>query len=159
MLEALNAGKLDYATTGETPPVFAQAARHSTLVYVGQERPSPRSEAILLPEHSGISAPVELKGRKVAIAKGSNAHYLLISALAKAGLGVKNIQPVYLNPSDARAAFVMVNKNRTPVFRQRFYKIPARIRAGTDSPMLSVVGGHYKKPNNRSHSVLPPLGS
>ena len=105
MLEALNAGSIDYATTGETPPVFAQAARNAQVVYVGQEPASPESEAILVPSNSTIHSLVELKGKKVAVAKGANAHYLLVSALAHAGLGLQDIQPVYLAPSDAFAAF------------------------------------------------------
>jgi sulfonate transport system substrate-binding protein len=105
MLEALNADKLDYASTGETPPVFAQAAKASKLVYVGHEQPSPQSEAILIPEHSAISNIGELKDKKVAVAKGSNAHFLLISALAAAGLSLKDIQLVSLPPADVRAAF------------------------------------------------------
>jgi len=105
MLEALNAGSIDYATTGETPPVFAQAARNAQVVYVGQEPASPESEAILVPSNSTIHSLAELKGKKVAVAKGANAHYLLVSALAHAGLGLQDIQPVYLAPSDAFAAF------------------------------------------------------
>ncbi len=37
--------------------------------------------------------------------KGSNVHYLLVKALEKAGLKYTDIQPVYLAPSDALAAF------------------------------------------------------
>jgi sulfonate transport system substrate-binding protein len=47
----------------------------------------------------------ELKGRKVALNKGSNVHYLLVKALEKAGLKYSDIQPVFLPPADARAAF------------------------------------------------------
>ena len=47
----------------------------------------------------------ELKGRKVALNKGSNVNYLLVKALEKAGLKYTDIQPVYLPPADARAAF------------------------------------------------------
>lgn len=105
MLEALNADSLDFATTGETPPVFAQAAQGSRLVYVGQEPASPESEAIVVPEHSPIHDLAGLKGQRVAVAKGSNAHYLLIRALRQAGLEPKDIQLIYLAPADARAAF------------------------------------------------------
>ncbi|CAI8896835.1 sulfonate ABC transporter substrate-binding protein [Methylocaldum szegediense] len=105
MLEALNAGSIDFATTGETPPVFGQAARGSQLVYVGYESPSPEGEAIIVPKDSNISSVADLKGRRVAVAKGSNSHYLLVRALAKAGLGLKDIQVSYLAPADARAAF------------------------------------------------------
>ena len=34
LLEALNAGSLDYGYTGDSPPIFAQAAR-ANLLYVG----------------------------------------------------------------------------------------------------------------------------
>ncbi|NSL19692.1 ABC transporter substrate-binding protein, partial [Tatlockia micdadei] len=47
----------------------------------------------------------DLKGRRVALQKGSSAHYLLVRALDKAGLAWNEIQPVYLAPADARAAF------------------------------------------------------
>ena len=69
------------------------------------EPPAPTSEAILLPKDSPIRSVAELKGRKVALNKGSNVHYLLVRALEQAGLKYSDIQPVYLPPADARAAF------------------------------------------------------
>ena len=47
----------------------------------------------------------ELKGKKVALNKGSNVHYLLVKALEKAGVAYTDILPVFLAPADARAAF------------------------------------------------------
>jgi sulfonate transport system substrate-binding protein len=41
----------------------------------------------------------------VALNKGSNVHYLLVQALARAGVKYSEIQPVFLAPADARAAF------------------------------------------------------
>lgn len=104
LLEGLNVGSIDFGVTGETPPVFAQAAG-ADLVYVAHEPPAPTSEAILLPKDSPIKSVAELKGKKVALNKGSNVHYLLVRALEKAGLKYTDIQPVYLPPADARAAF------------------------------------------------------
>ncbi|MBV8885641.1 MAG: sulfonate ABC transporter substrate-binding protein [Chroococcidiopsidaceae cyanobacterium CP_BM_RX_35] len=104
MLEALNAGSLDYGSTGETPPIFAEAAG-APLVYLGNEIPDPEGEAILVPKNSPIQTVAELKGKKVALNKGSNVHYLLVQALTAAGLQYSDIQPVYLPPADARAAF------------------------------------------------------
>jgi sulfonate transport system substrate-binding protein len=46
-----------------------------------------------------------LRGKRVAFQKGSSAHYLVLRALEKAGLRLSDIQPVYLAPADARAAF------------------------------------------------------
>ena len=104
LLEALAVGSLDFGMTGDTPPVFAQAAGKE-LRYVGAEPAKPRSSAILVKPDSPIRSLVDLKGRKVAFQKGSSSHYLLLRALEKAGLQWSDIQPVYLPPSDARAAF------------------------------------------------------
>jgi sulfonate transport system substrate-binding protein len=104
LLEALHVGSIDIGHTGEAPPVFAQAAGTS-LMYVANEPPNPKSEAILVPKKSSIQTVAELKGKKVALNKGSNVHYLLVKGLEKAGLKYQDIQPVYLPPADARAAF------------------------------------------------------
>ncbi|TRW99993.1 sulfonate ABC transporter substrate-binding protein [Candidatus Methylobacter oryzae] len=104
MLEALNAGSLDFAITGETPPVFAQAAKGSPLVYVANEPASPQGEGLLVKADSGVKTVADLKGKKVATAKGSNAHYFLIQALAKAGLTLNDVNLIFLAPADARAA-------------------------------------------------------
>ena len=54
------------------------------------------------------AAVTDLRGKKVALNKGSNVHYLLVKALEKAGLKYTDIQPVFLAPADARAAFSAV---------------------------------------------------
>lgn len=104
LLEGLNVGSIDFGVTGETPPVFAQAAG-ADLLYVAHEPPAPSGEAILLPKDSPIRSLSELKGKKIALNKGSNVHYLLVRALESVGLKYGDIQPIYLPPSDARAAF------------------------------------------------------
>ena len=104
MLEALNVGSIDIAYTGETPPIFAQAA-DAPLVYVAWEDVGPLAESILVQEDSPIQSVAELKGKKVALNKGSNVHYLLVKALEEAGLQYSDIEVAYLPPGDARSAF------------------------------------------------------
>ena len=105
LLEALNVGNIDLsADVADTVPVFAQAAG-ADLLYVAHEPPAPTSEAILVPKDSSLKSVSELKGKKIALNKGSNVHYLLVRALEDAGLKYSDIQPVYLPPADARAAF------------------------------------------------------
>lgn len=104
LLEALNAGAVDFGSTGETPPIFAQAA-NAPLVYIAHEPPAPRGEAILVPRDSPIKSVAELKGKKVAFNKGSNVHYLLVKALEEAGLTYEDVEPSFLAPADGRAAF------------------------------------------------------
>ncbi len=104
ILEALSVGSLDFGFTGDTPPVFAQAAGKD-IWYVGLEPPKPANSAILVPKNSPIQALADLKGRRIGFQKGSSAHYLVVRTLDKAGLQWSDITPLYLTPSDARAAF------------------------------------------------------
>jgi sulfonate transport system substrate-binding protein len=104
LLEALNIGAIDFGIAGETPPIFAQAAG-APLVYLAYDPPAPQGEAILVPKDSPLKSVADLKGKKVALNKGSNVHYLLVKALEKAGLKYTDVQPVFLAPSDALAAF------------------------------------------------------
>jgi sulfonate transport system substrate-binding protein len=104
LLEALNVGAIDFGNTGEAPPIFAQAAG-APIQYVAYEPPAPKGEAILVPKDSKLNSIADLKGKKVALNKGSNVHYLLVKALEKAGVKYSEIEPVFLAPADARAAF------------------------------------------------------
>ena len=104
LLEAMNVGSIDIGHTGEAPPVFAQAAG-APLVYLAHEPPSPKSEAILVPQDSPVQSVADLKGKKVALNKGSNVHYLLVRLLEESGVSYEDIETVYLPPADARVAF------------------------------------------------------
>jgi sulfonate transport system substrate-binding protein len=104
LLEGLNVGSVDVGYVGEAPPIFAQAAGASFL-YIGHDPASPTAEALVVPKDSAIKSVAELRGRKVALNKGSNVHYLLVKVLEKHGLKYGDIQPVFLAPADARAAF------------------------------------------------------
>ncbi|MFD2644342.1 aliphatic sulfonate ABC transporter substrate-binding protein [Pseudomonas japonica] len=105
LLEALNLGNVDVsADVADTVPVFAQAAG-AKLTYFARETPSPLAQAILVPADSALRNLADLKGKKIAVTKAAGSHYLLIQALAKAGLNFSDIQPAYLIPADGRAAF------------------------------------------------------
>jgi sulfonate transport system substrate-binding protein len=104
LLEGLNVGAIDFGTVGEAPPIFAQAAG-ADLIYVGNEPPASAAEAILVPKDSPIKTVAELRGKKVALNKGSNVHFLLVKLLEKAGVQYKDIDAIFLTPADARAAF------------------------------------------------------
>lgn len=104
ILEALAVGSLDIGVTGDTPPVYAQAAK-KPLYYIAYEAAKPLASAILVPEGSTLTQLSQLKGTRIAVQKGSSAHYLLVQAVRKAGLKWTDIQPIWLSPADARAAF------------------------------------------------------
>jgi sulfonate transport system substrate-binding protein len=104
LLEALNAGAIDFGHTGDTPPILAQAAG-VPFVYVAHEPPRPHSEAILVPAGSALRTLADLQGKRVALNKGSNVHYLAVRALESARIPFDRVETVFLSPSDARAAF------------------------------------------------------
>lgn len=104
ILEALAVGSVDIGTTGDTPPVYAQAGG-KTLNYIGYETAKPSSSAILVPQTSTIKTLSDLKNKRIAVMRGSSSHYLLVRALQEANLKWSDIQPIWLSPADARAAF------------------------------------------------------
>lgn len=104
IMEALNAGQIDVsADVADTVPIFAQAAG-ARITYIAQEAPSPDAQAILVPDASPAKTVADLRGKRVAVTKGAGSHYLLLAALAEAGMTFKDITPAYLTPADGRAA-------------------------------------------------------
>lgn len=104
LLEAINVGSIDVGTTGEAPPIFAQAAG-ADLVYIGNEPPAPSAEALIVPKDSPVRTVADLKGKKIAVGKGANANFLLVKLIENAGLKFSDVDVAYLPPADARAAF------------------------------------------------------
>lgn len=104
LFEALNAGSIDLGHAGNAPPVFAQAAG-VPFVYFANSRPAPKGIAIIVPKASPFRTVAELRGKKLAVAKGTNANFFLTVALPAAGLSLSDVQLAYLAPPDARAAF------------------------------------------------------
>ncbi len=104
LLEALQAGAVDYGYTGDAPPIFAQAAR-ADLYYVASIPARGDGQAILVAPDSPAKTIADLKGKKIAVAKGSSAHNLLVAATEAAGLKWTDFEVAYLAPADAAAAF------------------------------------------------------
>lgn len=104
LMAALGAGAVDFGPTGDTGPIFAQASGIS--FYYAAYMPSPgTNSAILVPPNSPIRTLADLRGKRVAVAKGSNTHNILIQAVEHAGMQFSDINAVYLGPADAGAAF------------------------------------------------------
>ena len=47
----------------------------------------------------------DLKGKKIALNKGSNVHYFLVKLLEKHGMSYADVNPEFLRPSEPRAGF------------------------------------------------------
>ena len=104
LLEALNAGSVHVGMVGNTPPIFAAAAKGrfkmvQAVSYTG------KSDAIVVPKDSPITSVAGLKGKDVAVAEGSSANYDLLAQLDHAGLAYDDVNVQNLQPADALAAF------------------------------------------------------
>ena len=97
LLQALSHNEIDFGTTGEAPPIFAQA-KDNALLYVAWEPPAPRSVAMVVPNASDIRSLAQLRGKRIALNKGSNVHWLLVQLLEEAGLGLDDVKIVYAPP-------------------------------------------------------------
>ncbi|WP_067725601.1 sulfonate ABC transporter substrate-binding protein [Oceanobacillus damuensis] len=104
LVEALNSGSIDFGRTGNSPPIFAQAA-DAPFVTVAAGKSKFEGSGILVSEDSDITSIKDLHGKKVSFAKGSSSHYLIVKALESEGLDYTDITPVFLSPGDARIAF------------------------------------------------------
>jgi sulfonate transport system substrate-binding protein len=104
LTEAHKAGSIDIGETGEAPPVFA-AAGNIKFSIVATSDEVPQGEAVLVKEGSGIQTFADLKGRTVALNKGSNVHWLLVKLLQANNMTLQDITVKYLKPAEGRPAF------------------------------------------------------
>lgn len=144
LLEALNVGAIDIGPVGESPPIFAQAAG-AALTYVAAIAPNPQGNGILVPKDSPLQSVADLKGKKVAFTKGSSANYLTVQLLEKSGLKFTDIQPVFLAPADARAAFVKGEVDAWTIWDPFFAaaEVAANARVLATGEGVNKLGGYY----------------
>ncbi|AUX48714.1 ATPase AAA [Sorangium cellulosum] len=104
LVEALRASEVDLGLVGEGPPILALSA-HAPIVYLAAEPPAPEGEAIIVHKDSPIRSVADLKGKTVALNRGSNVDYLLMRALEEANVRYEDVNLSFIPPSGARAAF------------------------------------------------------
>lgn len=103
LMEALHAGAIDFGYTGDMPPIYAEAAGVD-FVYVASIPQPGKSSGVLVRADSGIKTLADLRGKKIAVVKGSSGHNVLVHALEAGKVAWSDITPVYLQPADAGAA-------------------------------------------------------
>ncbi|WP_087687658.1 aliphatic sulfonate ABC transporter substrate-binding protein [Pandoraea sp. PE-S2R-1] len=104
MVEAINSGDVDVGVVGSPPPILAQAGAAPSVVYVAAGSRYQNGYAIVVPANSTVRTISDLRGKKIAFAKGSQGHLFVLRALADAGVSPSEVQFAYLSYSDARAA-------------------------------------------------------
>jgi sulfonate transport system substrate-binding protein len=103
-VEAATAGKIDFAITGNTPPIFGAAANAKVKV-VSAYNGGGNGDQVLVRADSPITSIAELRGKRIAVGKGSSAHGHILAQLKNAGLTPADVQLVFLQPADALSAF------------------------------------------------------
>jgi sulfonate transport system substrate-binding protein len=104
LLDAVSSGAVDVGGVGNTPPLFA-IEQKKKLKGVSAYSQGATGDAIVVPAKSKLTSVEDLKGKKVAVAKGSSANYNLLAQLEDAGLSWTDIEPVFLQPTEGLAAF------------------------------------------------------
>ncbi|WP_405870719.1 ABC transporter substrate-binding protein [Streptomyces zaomyceticus] len=102
--QAMNADQLDIAT-GSITSGITSLSQSPGFVFFTATAPDPVGEGILVREGSDIDSVEDLVGRKVAVNKGGTGEYLLLKALAKAGIPAGKVERVYLRPDQTAAVF------------------------------------------------------
>ncbi|MEU6018630.1 ABC transporter substrate-binding protein [Streptomyces sp. NPDC047515] len=102
--QAMNADQLDIATGSITSGITSLAQRPGFKFFTAVD-PDAAGEGILVKNGSGIDSVADLVGRKVAVNQGGTGEYLLLKALAEAGVPADKVERVYLRPDQTAAVF------------------------------------------------------
>ncbi|MFJ1699942.1 ABC transporter substrate-binding protein [Streptomyces sp. NPDC088252] len=102
--QAMNADQLDIATGSITSGITSLAQRPGFKFFTAVD-PDAAGEGILVKNGSGIESVADLVGRKVAVNQGGTGEYLLLKALAEAGVPADKVKRVYLRPDQTAAVF------------------------------------------------------
>ncbi|MFD0714207.1 aliphatic sulfonate ABC transporter substrate-binding protein [Paenibacillus sp. GCM10027626] len=104
MVEAMASNHLDFAGMGNMPPIAAQAAGVDFKI-ISQMLEGKNNVAIIVPKESAIHSVSELKGKKVAVTKGSNAYNFLYRVLGKEGVKDSDLEIIQLQPDETQPSF------------------------------------------------------
>ena len=141
MLEAMASGSVDIGGVGDAPPVFAAAGGEAVEIVGARQVPGGDQDAVLVPKGSPITSIAQLKGKKIAFGKGSSANYQLLTVLTKAGLTVKDVSLVNLQPANALAAFTSGAVDAWDIWPPYVQQVAAE-----DGAKILAVGANYGSP-------------
>ena len=101
-LEFLNAGAIDIGSTAGAAALVARINGNPIKAIYAFSRPE--WTALVTRKDTGITKPADLKGKRVAVTRGTDPHIFLIRALQGAGLTEKDAKLVLLQHPDGRTA-------------------------------------------------------
>src|ERR1700692_2573086 len=103
-LEFLNAGSIDFGSTAGAAALIGKINGNPIKsIYVYSR---PEWTALVTTKDSKINSVADLKGKRVAVTRGTDPHIFLVRALLGAGLSEKDITPVLLQHADGKTALI-----------------------------------------------------
>jgi sulfonate transport system substrate-binding protein len=103
--ESFAAGQQDFGFLGDTPALIGKSVGLDTRL-IGKSSVGPKSLAVVVGAQSALKSPAELKGKKVAVTKGSYAHHLLALVLQQGGLTFNDVELINLPNGDIPNAII-----------------------------------------------------
>jgi sulfonate transport system substrate-binding protein len=103
-LEFLNAGSIDFGSTAGSAALLGRIGGNPIKsIYVYSK---PEWTALVTRKDTNINSVADLKGKRVAVTRGTDPHIFLVRALQKAGMTEKDITPVLLQHPDGKTALI-----------------------------------------------------
>src|SRR6202046_2819534 len=103
-LEFLNAGSIDFGSTAGAAALLGRTNGNPIKsIYVFSR---PEWTALVTRKDSPINKIEDLKGKRVAVTRGTDPHIFLVRALLSVGMSEKDIQPVLLQHPDGKIALI-----------------------------------------------------
>ncbi|MET0239107.1 MAG: ABC transporter substrate-binding protein [Sphingobium sp.] len=143
VVEAFNAGSLDYGSASEIPPVFAAASTMQSFRQIAVAHGDVNNQVVLVPRGSKIESLADLKGKRVGYVQATTAQYFLIRMLESVGLGWKDITPVAMTVSDGAAAFSGGSLDAWAIYGFPIQRAIATEGARVLKTALGILSGNY----------------
>jgi sulfonate transport system substrate-binding protein len=103
-LEFLNAGSIDFGSTAGAAALIGRINGNPIKsIYVYSR---PEWTALVTRKNTAINKIEDLKGKRVAVTRGTDPHIFLVRALRSVGLSEKDIVPVLLQHPDGKTALI-----------------------------------------------------
>jgi len=103
-LEFLNAGSIDFGSTAGSAALLGRINGDPVKsIYVFSR---PEWTALVTRKDTAINKIEDLKGKRVAVTRGTDPHIFLVRALQSVGLSEKDIEPVLLQHPDGKIALI-----------------------------------------------------